>query len=235
VSPCPFNTPVAEVFTDANLERSPTQTFQPPNSTFVATTAIQLDQTGNPAFLELLGRLKTFFAIRGIDVTSLFSEFDNHNSGLVSASQFRRQLPPGLALSDADVETLIGTLGRDGAVDYQALKNREPPPTTHTRAHTPPTSLSDAVMHGVVAAIGCGGAAVVHFAFVAVDSTVCTWPSRLWCIHRSDVPERRPGRAARPFDWRLRSGAGTDAARAGCGGTTPNPDASRPGSPSRVL
>lgn len=115
----------AEVFTDANLERSPTKTFQPPNSAFVATTAIQLDQTGNPAFLQLLGRLQTFFAVRGIDVKSLFSEFDNHNSGLVSASQFRRQLPPGLALSDADVETLISTLGRDGAVDYQALKNRE--------------------------------------------------------------------------------------------------------------
>ena len=130
--------PLAEVFTDANLERSPTKTFQPPNSTLVATTAIQLDQTGNPAFLELLGRLKTFFAVRGIDVKSLFSEFDNHNSGLVSASQFRRQLPAGLALSDADVETLLSTLGRDGAVDYQALKNRESPPhPQHTRAtHT---------------------------------------------------------------------------------------------------
>lgn len=71
----------------------------------------------SPIVVELLARLRSYVKHHGSDVKSWFRDFDQHNTGYITRSQFRRGFPVNL-LDEEEEERLLECYAEENSVNY---------------------------------------------------------------------------------------------------------------------
>jgi len=117
-----FSNVIEEVFTEKNLERSPTKVLSPAQHMMTVPVATGVLDT-DTALIQLHAQLREMFKYYGTDIRSAYKDFDKHNLGCVTITQFQREFPGGLgnSVSEADMQLLVRAYLKEGVVDYMAL------------------------------------------------------------------------------------------------------------------
>lgn len=117
-----FSNVIEEVFTSKNLEKSPTKVLSPAMAMMTVPAATGVLDT-DTRLIQLHAQFREMFKYYGTDIRSAYKDFDKHNLGCVTITQFQREFPGGLgdSISEADMQLLVRAYLKEGVVDYMAL------------------------------------------------------------------------------------------------------------------
>jgi len=116
-----FADQIEKVFTEKNLERHPHKTLLPARTMIAGDGTMPYGDRTN-ALGSLLFRLKELLRYSGSDIRTAYMDFDKHNLGRVTMTQFQREFPvaPG-AISANEMQQLIEVYMKGNEVDYMSL------------------------------------------------------------------------------------------------------------------
>ena len=117
-----FADAIERVFTEKNLERSPTKVVGNPSKTTLMKVATITGGQRDNQLQNLLANLHAICVYYGTDIRSAYKDFDKHNLGCVTRTQFQREFPthPSL-ISEDDMMTLQDYYTKNGTIDYMML------------------------------------------------------------------------------------------------------------------
>ncbi|KAJ3380738.1 hypothetical protein HDU92_005792 [Lobulomyces angularis] len=109
-----FTESIDKVFGPSHLEKTPTQYIPTPNE------VVKPERPRSPKseviFKEIISRLKSYVKHHGSDVKDWFEDFDAHNNGYITLSQFRRGIPQNI-LSESEQDIILNEYN-DNTTNY---------------------------------------------------------------------------------------------------------------------